>query len=88
VDEPEVGRKYHLVRRRGADIDHARFIRFEDGSAILDEGTYGYNIDNAAEAWRRPWAELKGRGYEEVGEAVEHGLISREEAQRLTKRRT
>lgn len=82
MDEPAVGREYRFIRRRGGDINHARFIRFEDGSAILDfrgEGR-GYNFDNHAEAWRHAVAELERLGYEEVGEAIRRGIVSAEEA--------
>jgi hypothetical protein len=52
-------------------MERARFKRFSDGSAILDERQHRYNFDNSPDAWREAFAELQRLGYQAVDDTVD-----------------
>ncbi len=79
MTEPEPGREYVLFRREGGQPVFAKFLRFEDGSGIVraDGTVCWFDLDQTT--WRRKWAELLAGGYIEVNDAVEQGLLLRDE---------
>ncbi len=76
MPDPEVGRHYRLVRREGKSLLFARFVRFEDGSGMVeaDGRDIAFELDQVS--WRRYWEGLCQRGYVEVSEALRRGLVT------------
>ena len=85
MNEPEVGREYLLVRKVGAVVEKWRFIRFADGSACLAPvGWIAGIYENDTEAWRIAWKEIRKLGLIPIEDGVQTGLLTAEEAARLT----
>jgi hypothetical protein len=66
MDTPEIGRTYRLICREGAVTKHARFLRYEDGSGMIErDGQYiTFELDQTT--WRKYWEQLVVDGYLEV----------------------
>ncbi|MEO6811023.1 MAG: hypothetical protein ABI353_18080 [Isosphaeraceae bacterium] len=76
MPDPEIGRHYRLVRREGDSLLFAKFVRFEDGSGMVEaDGRHDtFELDQVK--WRRHWQSLGERDYIEVSEALGCGLVT------------
>lgn len=73
--EPEVGKSYILVRRRGDGFEHTEYVRQKDGSSgFLADGHYTI-FEHDPESWRHALDHLGEIGFVEIGEARRRGVI-------------
>ena len=87
--EPEIGRRYLLVRVVVANVAIARFTRWADGSAgglanytregehfeFVSQGAIRFGADESETAWKALWAELLADGLIELSAAKAAGLL-------------
>ena len=79
MSHPEVVRHYRLVRREGDCLLFAKYVRFEDGSGIVEADGWNITFELDQVKWRRHWKTLCDRGYIEVSEALSRGLVTPDE---------
>lgn len=88
--EPEIGRRYVLVRVVGTDVAVVRFTRWPDGSAgglanytregeqfefVSQGAAIRFGADESETAWKALWAELVADGLIELSAAKAAGLL-------------
>ena len=75
MKQPKVGKTYTFVRKRGEGFEHSQFTRHEDGSAgFLADGHYSI-FESHPDAYQRALAALAERGFVELGEARQSGIV-------------
>ena len=79
MEEPQIGREYRLIRREGTGLRFARFLRYEDGSGMVEADGWHVTFELDQTTWRRRWEALGERGYVELDEALRQGLLTPEE---------
>lgn len=79
MEDPRIGREYRLIRREGTGLQFARFLRYEDGSGMVEADGRHITFELDQTTWRRRWEALRDRGYVEVDEALRRGLVKPEE---------
>jgi hypothetical protein len=85
MNEPEIGRDYFLVRKVNGLVETWRFERFADGSACLAPVGWIRGIyENDPDAWRIAWKEVRTLRLVSVEEGIRLGILTAEEAARLT----
>lgn len=78
MKEPKVGKTYTFVRKRGAGFEHTEFTRHEDGSAgFIADGHYSI-FECHPDAWQSALAKLAERGFMELGQARQSGIVPSE----------
>jgi hypothetical protein len=82
MEEPQIGREYRLIRREGTSLRFARFLRYEDGSGMVEADGWHITFELDRTTWRRRWEALRDRGYVELDEALRQGLVTPEEVPR------
>jgi hypothetical protein len=83
MGEPEFGRRVTFVRRSGDGFDIARFTRYRNGTALVQEGgSFGLYPDSPG-LWQDVSGELRRQGFTELGEALRAGVLTKEEADYL-----
>jgi hypothetical protein len=59
----EIGREYAFVRNAQGTPEHATFIRFEDGSAVVDDDGGAVIWEESEDAWQLALSDLRSRGF-------------------------
>ncbi len=68
-------RRYDLVRVSGDRVEQAEYTRFEDDSVFIVAEGYQTVIEFSPGAWESAWADLEARGFVELQQARESGLL-------------
>lgn len=75
MKNPKIGKAYTFIRKRGEAFEHTDFTRHGDGSSgFLADGHYSI-FECHPDAWQHALKELEERGFVELSEARELGLI-------------
>jgi len=72
---PAIGTNNVMVRVVGTVIQHAQFLRGEDGSALVVRDGFASIHEHGRDAWREAFAELVESGFVHLDDAVQSGLV-------------
>ena len=75
MKDPKVEKSYMFVRLNDSAIEHARYIRSADGSAVVLYSEFAQVHERHPDAWRNALAELDVGGFVELRDAKDSGLI-------------